>query len=224
MKIGRRLAIKLLNASKFALNLGSSVGGPPVTEALDRAMLQQLADVVAEATVAFDAYDYTRALDRTESFFWHFCDDYVELVKGRAYGDGAEAASAKAALGLALSTLHRLFAPFLPFVTEEVWSWWQDGSVHRQSWPSADELRAAAGDAEPAVLDAVAAVLGEVRKAKTEAKVSLRAEVASVTVTAPPAMVALVQAAEADLRESGRVAELHYAEGPELAVVVVLAE
>jgi len=195
-----------------------------VTEALDRAMLLQLADVVAEATVAFEAYDYSRALDRTESFFWRFCDDYVELVKGRAYGDGAEAASAKAALGLALSTLHRLFAPFLPFVTEEVWSWWQDASVHRQSWPAADDLRTAAGVGEPGVLDAVAAVLGEVRKAKTEAKVSLKADVASVTVTAPADTVALVQAAESDLRESGRVADVRYADGPELAVAVTLAE
>jgi valyl-tRNA synthetase len=216
MKIGRRLAIKLLNASKFALGLGSTTGGTP-TEALDLAMLAQLAEVVSEATTAFEGYDYTRALDRTESFFWRFCDDYVELVKGRAYGEGPAAESAKAALGLALSTLQRLFAPFLPFVTEEVWSWWQEASVHRAAWPTAGELTAG-GD--PAVLDTAAEILGQVRKAKTEAKQSMRAEVATAVVHGP---ADLAKAAETDIREAGRILDLSYAGGDELRVEVTLA-
>jgi valyl-tRNA synthetase len=220
MKIGRRLAIKLLNASKFSLSFGEAEG--PITSPLDRAMLTQLQAVVAEATSAFEAYDYTRALDRTESFFWRFCDDYVELVKGRAYGDvdDPDTQSAKVALRAGLSTLQRLFAPFLPFVTEEVWSWWQPGSVHRAAWPTTDEL---ALDGDPEVFAVAAEVLGRVRKAKTEAKQSMRAEVASATITAPAGVLDRVRAAEADLRESGRIAEVVYAQGDELTVAVTLA-
>ena len=142
LKIGRKLALKVLNASRFALGAGATTAGD-VTQPLDRSMLAALADLVAEATTAFDRYDYARAIERTEGFFWSFCDDYLELVKNRAYGDGesgTDAARPRPAprSGLALQALLGLFAPFLPFVTEEVWSWWQEGSVHRSPWPSAD--------------------------------------------------------------------------------------
>ena len=139
MKIGRKLGTKLLNASRFVLGFGEPPAGAAPTAALDLAMLARLADVIDEATRALDEFDYARALERTEAFFWWFCDDYVELVKGRAYGtQGDDAAhSARAALRQALDVVLRLFAPFIPFVTEEVWSWWHDGSVHASSWPAA---------------------------------------------------------------------------------------
>ena len=226
MKIGRRLAIKLLNASKFVLGFDADLPDDlaVVTDPLDRAMLASLATVVDEATAAYDDYNYARALELTESFFWSFCDDHVELVKDRAYGArGPEAAdSAKAALALALSVQLRLFAPVLPFVTAEVWSWWREGSVHRAPWPSTRELAGATGDA--AIVTDVAGVLSGIRKAKSEAKVSMRVAVASAVVSGGAAAIARVREAAGDLAAAGRVGELSFleADGP-LAVVVTLA-
>ncbi|GAA4910801.1 valine--tRNA ligase [Streptomonospora salina] len=210
MKVGRRLAIKILNASKFALSVaGESTPADPaaVTEPLDRSMLAALADVVEDATSAFQAYDHTRALERVERFFWELCDDYLELVKARAYDTSAPAAaSARAALLIALSALQRLFAPFLPFVADEVWSWWNEGSVHGESWPDAGEFRAAAGAGDPAVLASASEVLRMVRKAKSEAKLSMRAEIDQVAVRGKN--VHHVRLAGDDLAAAGRAARL----------------
>jgi valyl-tRNA synthetase len=213
MKIGRRLAIKVLNASKFALSFGAadepvSLDPAHVTRPIDRAMLAGLADVVETATAALEAYDHTRALEVTETFFWTFCDDYLELVKDRAYAatdDPAGAASARAALGIALDTLLRLFAPVLPFATEEVWSWWREGSVHRAAWPTAEPLRVAAGDADAGVVAAAGAALAALRKVKSEAKVSMRTPITAVTLTVPAAARTSVELALTDLRAAGRV-------------------
>ena len=228
MKVGRRLAIKLLNASKFALGFGEPDLAPRqggalrrdegatkglasvVTNPLDRAMLAALERVVKDATASFEAWDYTRSLDLTETFFWTFCDDYIELVKDRAHAGDA---SARAALRLALSVLLRLLAPFLPYATEEVWSWWQEGSVHLASWPRAEELALTeAGD--PEVLTAVGAALSQVRKAKSDAKVGMRSEITSATLVVPAATADRVRQGEADLRAAGRLTgTLDYAEG-----------
>jgi valyl-tRNA synthetase len=229
MKVGRRLAIKLLNASKFALRLTPEGAEPAaasaVSQPLDRAMLGRLADLVDDATKAFDAYDYARALERTESFFWAFCDDHLELVKGRAYGaSGPEAAaSAQASLDLALATLLKLFAPFLPFATEEVWSWWQEGSIHRSSWPDAAELRAVAGDVDPLLPVVAGEVLAEIRKAKTEAKRSLRTDVEKAVVRDTTERLASLEAALDDVKEAGRVAVLETEQADALSVDAVLA-
>jgi valyl-tRNA synthetase len=227
MKVGRRLTIKVLNASKFALSLGGTKGATPsdVTEALDQAMLAQLANTVTQATKAFEEFNYTRALEAAESFFWQFCDDYVELVKDRVYGARGDqaAASAKAALGLATQTYLKLFAPFLPFVTDEVWSWWQEGSVHKSTWPASEAIAACAGSTSADVMVAVSDVLSQIRKVKSEAQVSMKTEIVSATITAPASVIALAQLAESDLLTAGRVTAVTWTEGSEISVEAVLA-
>ena len=246
MKVGGKLATKLLNVTKFVLNFECPGVGTPgdesnelprvgVIEPIDLAMLARLDAVVADATSAFDELDYARALERTESFFWWFCDDYVELVKTRAYGKvGADGQPAKAAdctpdemsarhaLYAALSVLQRLFAPHMPFCTDEVWSWWQDGSVHKAAWPTVSGQRTASDDPE-VLLNTASAVLSEIRRTKTEAKVSQRAKVSSVVVTCDAVQADAVAKAHSDLVKAGSVAELSTVVGAALAVAVTLA-
>jgi valyl-tRNA synthetase len=247
MKIGRRLAMKLLNASKFALGTGVAPADAAVTESIDHAMLDQLAALVEAVTADFENYDSARALQATEEFFWQFCDDYLELVKDRAYGSGPASESAQTALRTAVSTLLRLFAPFLPYVTEEVWSWgrtdgtedtdagvlpgFTDGSVHRAPWPQASQLRAltkgSVAVAEPSVLVVAADVLRQIRKAKSDAKRSVRAEVETVVVADTAERITAVHAVLADLRAAGNVADLstvELADGDRPSVEVHLRE
>ena len=228
MQVGKKLATKLLNASKFVLGLGGDAVDDTVADsapiaALDAAMLQRLAGV-RDATAAFESFDYARALERTEEFFWWFCDDYLELVKARAYAGDASALSS---LRRALSALQRLFAPHLPFVTDEVWGWWQDGSVHVAAWPDAGALVAGTADGVDgeAVISAVCDVLAAVRGAKTEAKVSQRAEVSRIEVAATDGQRLAIESAIDDLRSAGSIAEVAYTggEGERPITAVVLA-
>ncbi len=214
MKVGRKLATKLLNVTKFVLGFGEANPTATPTEAVDIAMLARLASVVDEATTAFETYDYARALEKSESFFWWFCDDYVELVKTRAYSEGAGSDSARAALQRALSTLQRLFAPHIPFATEEVWSWWQTGSIHRASWPKRTDLLGGTTDvgSTEILLDAVCNVLAVIRRTKTEAKVSQRAEVEHVLVSATAAQTALLQFGLVDLLNAGVAQKIEFSQ------------
>ena len=216
MKIGRRLAIKLLNVSKFVLSrvdAHAALGPEHITEAIDRDLLVALRDLVAEATASFDDFDYARALERTENFFWSFCDDYVELVKIRAYGDSSHpaAASAQATLALTLSVLQRLFAPILPFVTDEVWSWWHEGSIHGAAWPTVSEL----GDAPHAsgAYRLASDIVSDIRREKTTAKVSQRATVSELTISDAAEVIELAKLVDSDIADAGSVTATIYIVG-----------
>ena len=211
MKIGKRLAVKILNASKFALSLNATLNKEDVKLEADDALLNKLAQVVDSATKAFEKYDYTKALEVTESFFWSFTDDYVELVKERTYGkQGEEAAnSAKAALGITIHTLLKLFAPFVPFVSEEVWSWWQKGSVHNQTWPKPEEISANKSIGIEN-LELVTKVLAEIRKAKTEKQLSMKAEVLELEIKTKNEEIEIIKKSEKDLIAAGNIKNLKY--------------
>jgi valyl-tRNA synthetase len=223
MKVGRRLAIKVLNASKFILGKAEPIG--PVTSAVDRAMLSHLAVLVRDTTQALEEYEYGRAIDLVEREFWGFCDDYLEFVKGRRYGEqGVDAAaSANAALVAALSVYLRLFAPYLPFATEEVWSWWQDGSVHRSSWPTESELTSIMRDVTDDDREKwryAREVLGEVRKRRSEAKQPLKVPIVRAVIADTAARLSHLDVVEADLRAAVRIDSIERRPAAELSVEV----
>jgi len=235
LRVGRRLAIKILNASRFVLSLGgpdaargdAGAGGrEAVSEPLDVAMLDRLAGVIAQCTAALEAYDHAGALAAAEEFFWFLCDDYLELVKGRAYGERGEAParSARAALRLALSAVLRLFAPFLPYVTEEVWSWWQDGSIHRATWPAPEEIRPRGTEGRLEALTAASGAIAAIRGAKSGARVSMRAPVRNLVVAARRDHLDALMAILPDIQAAGRVehTELRFCDRPEPAYEVSL--
>ncbi len=221
MKVGRRLAIKVLNAAKFVLSFELAGNKVEVTQAVDMAMLAALAEVVRSATKAFESYDHTKALELTESFFWNFTDDYLELVKERAYGqntDPAGQASAVSALRIALLAITKLLAPFIPFATEEAWSWWQQGSVHRSVWPISDDLSAFSGNQNAKLLTLASQALIGIRKAKSDEKLSMKAEISSLTIEASEADVESLKHIESDLKSVGKIDEIKYKASESLAI------
>jgi len=227
MKIGRRLALKLLNAAKFGLAFEGDPEGR-VDVPIDLAMLQRLSEVVSKSTDELEDFEYSRALERIESFFWWYCDDYVELVKFRAYGavtGSSGTTSAKNAIARSLSAIIRLFAPFLPFASEESWSWWMSSSVHLAPWPTAQELLTGFEPIQTwaELLEVTCDVLGRIRRSKSEAAVSMKAEVARLAITDTPARLALLRENESSLRDAGNIREFDYRPGDAPALDVVLA-
>jgi valyl-tRNA synthetase len=239
MRVGRRLAVKLLNASKLVVSLPGDARGRSPAAPLDRQLLGRLRATVEAATAALEAFEHARGLELVERSFWAFCHDYLELVKPAAYGElgGPRQASARAALQIALSVYQRLLAPYMPYVTEETWSWWQASSIHRAAWPSPEELEdsgpgagledsgpgAGLEDSGPgAGLEVAVAVLGAVRKAKSDARRKLRTPVLrAVVADTPRRLEALVPVLE-DLRAAANIRRLELAPAREFALQIEL--
>ena len=187
-------------------------------------MLSALAEVVSGATKAFEGYDHTKALELTESFFWNFTDDYLELVKERAYGqntDPTSQASAVSALRIALLSITKLLAPFVPFATEEAWSWWQEGSLHRSSWPLPDELADFIGNQSPDLLSLASQALIGIRKAKSDEKLSMKAEISALTIEANETDIEALKQIESDLKSVGKIDQINYKLGKAIAISAV---
>ncbi len=223
IKIGRRLAIKVLNAAKFVYSfpLPANTDAGAITEPLDVDMLAELNSIIETATTALDEFDHAKALEVTEKYLWTFCDDYMELVKERAYGASTAEGQASAALALrtAIEVLVRLLAPYLPFATEEVWSWTHDESVHTTAWPTTADTGVTA--APSGLLGAVSAALIGIRRAKTDAKASQKSDVVSATIAGP----AILELGLADLAAVGRIASVEFVESESIEVRdIVLAE
>jgi valyl-tRNA synthetase len=221
MKVGRRLAIKVLNAAKFVLSFETSSDAAEISEPIDRAMLSALSEVVEQAGKAFQSYDHTKALEITETFFWNFTDDYLELVKERAYGQETtpEAqASAVLALRIALHTQLRLLAPFIPFATEEAWSWWQEGSIHRSAWPQSAELEGFTRGQSGTMLKTASEALMGIRKAKSDQQLSMKAEITSLTINAPEDKLQELKHIESDLCSVGKIEKIAFETGDVLSI------
>ncbi len=219
MKVGRRLAMKLLNASKFVLGLPGSAD--EVTESVDQSQLARMSSVIQSATDSLIAYDYATALNAIERAFWDFCDDYIELVKVRAYEDSPGGASARGALAYSIEVFQQLLAPYVPYACEEAWSWWHEGSVHQSVWPSASEL--ATKEADDSVVRIATQLLGEIRKAKSAASLSMKAEVAIATVHGDETVLRVLDLTKTDIAAAGRVETFDTHDGESLAVYVKFA-
>ena len=217
-KVGRRLTTKLFNATKFVimqLDRVSATGEPNVadiTVTLDIALVGNLRNVIQAASEAFDEFEYAAALQVAEDSFWAFCDDYLELVKVRSYAeqDNAERRSAIATLGWAIRTYLRLFAPFLPYVTDECWSWrfateGRGASVHTAPWPAISEVSVVPATVDAAVFDAASEVLSKIRGAKTAAQKSLKTPVTGLIVVSSKERLDLLQQVLDDVLNGGNV-------------------
>jgi valyl-tRNA synthetase len=219
LKVGKRLVTKLFNAGKFVLSQEGEAA--PITAELDRAFVHRLRALVERVTASFEAFEYAQALQDSEAFFWHdFTDTFLELVKVRARGECG--GSAIAALRLGLSVLLRLFAPALPYISEEVWSWVfaaETGapSIHRAPWPGATDLAAVSPPSDPGCFDVAVACLAAINKAKSEGGVSVGRGVSAVTLLANPATLAHLEPVLADVLASARVTAHTIAPRPALA-------
>jgi valyl-tRNA synthetase len=216
--VGKRLVNKIFNASRFVLSQTAEVH--PITHVLDRGFIAQLGALVTLATAELDAFRYADALAHIERFWWsRFTDVYLELAKGRARGDhgtSAERGSAVHGLRLGLSVLLRLFAPFLPYVTDHVWRRFAGApSIHRAPWPALAELAVDAPD--PASFAIAEAVQAAIHKAKSERNASVGRVVTDLALAANARTHATLSGVVADVLAAVRAPTCEHITDPALA-------
>jgi len=215
MDQGRKLVMKIFNASKFVFTIVASSGIDVksdylknITNPTDLSWLSKLSEVVEQATKNFLNNDYYLSLEVTEKCFWDFCDNYLEIVKGRAYDVNDR--SAVSSLILTLDTFIKLFAPFCPFIAEEIFqmrSWKIDSelSVHNQKWPEVSMFKGVTAVDSSLLYDALVQISTEIRKAKTAAGKTLKTPVSNLEVAVPDNVMVLLKGVETDIKNVGRV-------------------
>jgi valyl-tRNA synthetase len=222
--VGKRLSTKIWNAAKFVL--GQKADAHPISEELDLAFVARLAALVERVTAAHEDFNYAQALAETEGFFWSsFTDTYVELAKARAWGGEKVTpqaqGSAVAALRLGLSVLLRLFAPVLPYITEEVWSWvfaaeHDAPSIHRARWPSSADFAGIAAPRDAASFELAIAAQNAINRKKTDAAASIGRPVNTLTLRAAPATLSALAPVISDVLAAARCARHEQQPAPEL--------
>ena len=193
-KEGKRLVTKLKNAARLIAGYEGPAGD--VSHPLDKALIGRLRELIGEVTVRWEAWDHAGALAATESWFWSdLCDNYLELSKKRAY---ARDPSALETLRTTLDVCLRMFAPVLPFITEEIHNFNrpEHSSIHLERWPVTDELPDGLDDGG---FDLAVSVLTQVRRAKSQAKLSIRYPVQSLEVRAPKESLTKLEPLMADV-------------------------
>jgi len=216
-KIGQKLITKLFNAAKFASMNFDQLSNGEVTEAADLWILSKLHNTTKRATEEFEKFEYARAREAIEEFFWKdFCDNYLEICKVRSYGLAAEKVagiefsdeekneilrkqqSAILTLRICLNTILKLFAPFIPHICDEIYStifaeeFAQKGSINaRGNWPKLDEKLFNQNFHD--VGEAALAVIFEVRKFKSEQNISMKTTVKKLVINSEQDLSAIAQ-------------------------------
>ncbi len=208
MEQGKKLCTKFFNASKFVFNIVKSSGIDinadyitSITNPLDRAWIVKMANAITISRKSFEANDYVAALEATEKLFWDFCDNYLEIVKGRAYSQ--ENTSAVATLMLSIDLFCLMFAPFLVFITEEVYQmrpWGNDTkSIHAHSYPNADKYKSMGENYD--LYTVIVSVVEQARKVKAGQQCSVKTPITSITIVGRESDVKYIQLAQEDLKK-----------------------
>lgn len=210
MAQGKKLMNKLFNASRFVFNIleGSTLKTEQnyqkyISKPLDLAWLGKMNAMIKQANDSFMAYDYAAALEVIEKRFWDFCDNDLEIVKKRAYNPADR--SAVATLMFSIDAFLKLFAPFCPFITEEIyqcrpWAGDVDESLHQQAFPKPQEI-----NVQTSVYNDVCVIASEIRKAKTAANVSQRTPVKNIVVVAPQKTIIALKTVADDIENVGGI-------------------
>jgi valyl-tRNA synthetase len=210
---------KLWNASRFVLRHLEDYDGEKPSEfkrAEDRWLLSKLHDVITKVTDFFEKYEFAKARKEAELFFWHvFCDNYLEMVKQRLYNRAEyseeEVKAAQYCLYHGLLSVLKIFAPIMPYITEEIYSYYfmqreDTKSIHASSWPQAeswwrDEETEKNGDLAVEIISAI-------RQYKNKNRMPLNAELEELQL--PEKIKSRLAHFEAAIKDTMKIKNISY--------------